>query len=204
MLFVVFEGIDGAGLSTHSHLLYEYLLGRGYSAVLTKEPTDGLIGGLIRACLRGEWRTDPLTLQLLFVADRSHHVNNLILPALRQGKIVISDRYMFSSIAYGTVSYGDYEWLKLINSRFPVPDVTFVLDVPVEVALQRIRRTRFGFELFENARLRRVREVFLKIAEEFGAVIVSTDRPVDEVQADVRRVVEEALRRPSRWVSEGS
>ena len=156
MLFIVFEGIDGAGLSTHSYLLYEYLLEKGYDVVLTKEHTDGLIGGLIRACLRGEWKTDPLTLQLLFVADRSHHVNNLILPALESGKVVVSDRYMFSSIAYGTVSYGDYDWLKLINSKFPIPDLIIILDAPVEVALRRIKRTRFGFELFENARLEKV------------------------------------------------
>lgn len=197
MLFIVFEGIDGAGLSTHSHLLYEYLLERGYNVVLTKEPTDGLIGGLIRACLRGEWKTDPMTLQLLFVADRSHHVNNFILPALERGKIVISDRYMFSSIAYGTVSYGDYEWLKMINSKFPIPDIILVLDVPVEVALQRIKRTRFGFELFENAKLEEVRNVFYRIANEYGGLIVSTNRPVKEAQREIRKRVEEVLSRRS-------
>jgi len=195
MLFIVFEGIDGAGLSTHSHLLYEYLLERGYNVVLTKEPTDGLIGGLIRACLRGEWKTDPLTLQLLFVADRSHHVNNLILPALKKGKIVVSDRYMFSSIAYGTVSYGDYEWLKLINSKFPVPDLILILDAPVEVALRRIRRTRFGFELFENARLEEVRRIFYKIANEYGGFVISTDRSIEETQQEIRERVNEVLER---------
>jgi len=195
MLFIVFEGIDGAGLSTHSHLLYEYLLRRGHDVVLTKEPTDGLIGGLIRACLRGEWKTDPMTLQLLFVADRSHHVNSLILPALKSGKIVISDRYMFSTIAYGTASHEDYEWLKMINSKFPIPDVILILDVPVKVALQRIKRTRFGFELFENARLEEVRKVFYRIADEYDGFIVNTDRPVEEAQYEIRRRVEGVLKR---------
>ncbi|MCC6004852.1 MAG: hypothetical protein LM590_10980, partial [Thermofilum sp.] len=72
VIFVAFEGIDGAGLTTHARLTERFLESKGFKVVLTKEPTDGLVGGLIRACLRGEWRTDPMTLQLLFAADRSH------------------------------------------------------------------------------------------------------------------------------------
>jgi len=198
-LFVAFEGIDGAGLSTHSRLLYEELSRRGYEAVLTKEPTDGLIGGLIKAALRGEWRTDPATLQLLFAADRCHHVNTLVYPALREGKVVITDRYKYSSIAYGSLDC-DREWIVEINSKFPEPDVLVILDVPVEIALERISRSRFGFELFENSRLERVRGNFLEIAGEFGGrvAVVDSSGPVEAVHERVLEVVLEVLSASSK------
>jgi len=193
-VFVAFEGIDGAGLSTHSRLLYEELSKRGYEVLLTKEPTDGLIGGLIKAALRGEWRTDPATLQLLFAADRCHHVNTLVYPALRQGKVVITDRYKYSSIAYGSLDC-DREWLVEVNSKFPEPDLLIVLDVPAEIALERISRVRFGFELFENSRLEIVRENFLQIAEELGerAVVVDASGSIEEVHERVLEAVSKVL-----------
>ncbi|MCW1300199.1 MAG: dTMP kinase, partial [Candidatus Parvarchaeota archaeon] len=69
--FIVFEGPDGAGLSTQAELLDKYLRKKGYKVVLTKEPTIGLIGGLIKAALKNEWKTSPLAMQLLFTADRA-------------------------------------------------------------------------------------------------------------------------------------
>lgn len=194
-MFVAFEGIDGAGLTTHARLTEKYLESRGFRVVLTKEPTDGLIGGLIRACLRGEWRTDPMTLQLLFAADRSHHVNSVILPALKAGRVVVTDRYLFSSLAYGSLNL-DYEWLKLINSKFPLPDVTFVLDIEPRIALARIKADRFAVELFEEEeKLERVRTAFMRVAEEFENVhIIRTDDEVEEVQRKVEAILEEQLR----------
>ena len=196
MLFVAFEGIDGAGLTTHARLTEKFLESRGFRVVLTKEPTDGLIGGLIRACLRGEWRTDPMTLQLLFAADRCHHVNTVILPALRAGRAVVTDRYVFSSLAYGSLDL-DYEWLKVVNSKFPLPDVTFVLDIDPSVAMERIRGDRFAVELFEEVeKLERVRSAYLRIAREFSNVyIVKTDDEVGEVQREIEVLLEEVIRR---------
>ncbi len=196
MLFVAFEGIDGAGLTTHARLTEKFLESRGFRVVLTKEPTDGLIGGLIRACLRGEWRTDPMTLQLLFAADRCHHVNTVILPALRAGRAVVTDRYVFSSLAYGSLDL-DYEWLKVVNSKFPLPDVTFILDIDPSVAIERIRGDRFAVELFEEVeKLERVRSAYLRIAREFSNVyIVKTDDEVGEVQREIEVLLEEVIRR---------
>ena len=194
VIFVAFEGIDGAGLTTHARLTERFLESKGLKVVLTKEPTDGLVGGLIRACLRGEWRTDPMTLQLLFAADRSHHVSSVILPALRSGRAVVTDRYLFSSLAYGSLDL-DYEWLKLVNSRFPLPDVTFVLDIEPEVALRRIREDRFAVELFEELeKLERVRAAYARIAREFANVhVVKTDDEVEEVQRRIEEVLERRL-----------
>src|SRR3989304_1252387 len=101
--FYVFEGLDGSGLTTQAALLRNYFLSKGKEAVLTKEPTDGLIGGIIKAPLRDEWKTNPLALQMLFAADRAHHLTTEIEPALKKGKNVISDRYVLSNIAYGSI-----------------------------------------------------------------------------------------------------
>ena len=86
--FFALEGIDGAGLTTQTYLLANYLRKKGFEVVVTKEPTHGLIGGLIRAALRNEWKTSQDTLQLLFSADRAHHLRTEIIPALKNGKIV--------------------------------------------------------------------------------------------------------------------
>lgn len=195
MIFVAFEGIDGAGLTTHARLTERFLESKGFKVVLTKEPTDGLIGGLIRACLRGEWRADPMTLQLLFAADRSHHVSTVILPALKSGRAVVTDRYLFSSLAYGSLDL-DYEWLKLVNSRFPLPDVTFILDIEPEIAIARIREDRFAVELFEELeKLERVRSAYARIASEFENVcVVKTDDEVGEVQKKIEEELEARLR----------
>ena len=194
MIFVAFEGIDGAGLTTHARLTERFLESKRLKVVLTKEPTDGLVGGLIRACLRGEWKADPMTLQLLFAADRSHHVNTVILPALKSGRAVVTDRYLFSSLAYGSLDL-DYEWLKLVNSRFPLPHVTFVLDIEPEVAIRRIREDRFAIELFEELeKLERVRAAYSRIAKEFENVhVVKTDDEVDEVQKKIEEVLGKQL-----------
>ncbi|RLF06896.1 MAG: dTMP kinase [Thermoprotei archaeon] len=194
MIFVAFEGIDGAGLTTHARLTERYLESRGIKAILTKEPTDGLIGGLIRACLRGEWKTDPMTLQLLFAADRSHHVHSLIIPALKSGKAVVSDRYLFSSLAYGSLDL-DYEWLKKINSGFPLPHVTFILDLEPLEALRRIKEDRFALELFEELeKLERVRRAYMRIAEEYENIyVVKTDDEVREVQGRIEEILEKVL-----------
>ena len=85
----VFEGLDGSGLTTQAALLRNYFLSKGKEAVLTKEPTDGLIGGIIKAALRDEWKTNPLALQMLFAADRAHHLTTEIEPALKKNKVVI-------------------------------------------------------------------------------------------------------------------
>jgi len=194
-MFLVFEGIDGAGLTTHARMTEKYLVHRGYKVLLTKEPTDGLIGGLIRAALRGEWEAEPETLQLLFAADRSRHVSRVIAPALKKGYAVISDRYLFSSLAYGSLEC-DYEWLKEVNSRFPLPDVTFVLDLDPEVAVRRIKQERFAFELFERIEmLDNVRRAYLRIAREYPNVfVVQTDDEVGAVQRKIENILARHLK----------
>src|SRR3990167_2610775 len=122
--FYVLEGLDGSGITTQASLLKNYFAGK---ALLTKEPTDGLICGLIKSCLRKEWKTSPLTLQMLFAADRAHHLDTEIEPALKMNKNVISDRYILSNIAYGSLDIPQGILLQL-NANFRKPHVTFIID----------------------------------------------------------------------------
>jgi dTMP kinase len=193
--FIVFEGIDGAGLTTQAELLEKYLRNKKYEVVLTKEPTNNLIGGLIRAALKKEWLTSNKTLQLLFSADRAHHLEKEIIPALENGKIVISDRYFISTIAYGMIEL-EKDWLKALNSKFLLPDIIFIIDVPVEVSIERIKASRFGFELFEEKKkLEKIRNNFLELSKEYkNCFVINGNRSIEEVHKEIVKIVEEKLK----------
>jgi len=193
--FIVFEGIDGAGLTTQAELLEKHLKNKKYEVVLTKEPTNNLIGGIIRAALRKEWITSNRTLQLLFSADRAHHLEKDIIPALENGKIVISDRYFISTIAYGMIEL-EKNWLKAINSKFLLPDIIFIIDVPVEVSIERIKASRFGFELFEERKkLEKIRNNFLELSKEYkNCFVINGNRSIEEVHKEIVKIVEEKLK----------
>ena len=189
-MFIAFEGLDGSGQSTQADLLAARLSSERKS-VVTKEPTNNLIGGLIRAQLTKEWSATQECLQLLFAADRAHHIERVIEPALAKGYNIITDRYMFSSIAYGAVST-EREWLKQINSRFRLPDHTFFLDVPPEVCIERMERSRLEFELFEQLDyLKKVRENYLQLAKEYDSFhVINGDRHKEEVHLDILKLIE--------------
>ncbi len=191
-VFIAIEGIDGAGNTTNSTLLAQWLEEKGYKVLLTKEPTKSDIGLLIRKFLKDK-RLPPAVDALLYAADRTLHLEVEVKPALEKGFIVVSDRYLESSIAYQTAQGLDVKWIEEIN-RFAVkPDLTFILDVDPEVACKRKRG--FGKEKFEKKEfLKRVRELFLKRAREKGYFVVDASKPVNEVQEEIRRKVEEYLR----------
>ncbi len=148
--FIVFEGLDGSGSSTQVDLLVHNLNKSGHKSFATKEPTNNIVGGLLRGLLTKEWSTTSEGFQLLFAADRAHHLKREILPAIEADKNVVSDRYFFSTIAFGAIDL-PREWLASINSRFPIPDITFLIKVRPEVCLERIgKAARAGFEFFEE------------------------------------------------------
>src|SRR5512144_1571986 len=151
-LLLVMEGLDGCGRPTHAKLLAEAIRGRGAPVVLTCEPSSGPIGILIRQALQrrlpGPEATTPrhldwTTMALLFAADRMDHLASAIIPALRAGSVVISDRYDLSSLAYQSVTaHGGSDpvpWIRTLNARALRPDLTLVIDVPAEVAEERRR-----------------------------------------------------------------
>jgi len=175
-MFIVLEGIDGSGITTHSRLLVEYLRNSGCNAVYTKEPTEGPIGRLIRGLLGGPSRVKPEVLALLFAADRMWHLyydRSLpgvgIMGALSLGYIVVSDRYKYSSIAYQGLHLG-FEWVEEINKFAIEPDVIIYLRVDPKIAWNRITRTRSRLEYFEAPdTLEKVQRAFDKIFSELSS-----------------------------------
>lgn len=143
--FIVIEGLDGAGTTTQSALLADHL-----DATLTHEPTDRPIGRLIRRILQSDpGAAHPSTLPWLFAADRADHLVSTIEPALQAGRDVVSDRYYHSSLAYQSLSV-PLEQVLSLNATFRAPDLTLFLDIPVDVACQRIANRKGEAELFER------------------------------------------------------
>ena len=156
--FIVIEGIDGAGTTTQSHLLVDWLVASGRKSGLTAEPSGGPVGLLLRQILSGRTivKNDdgshrPLhndVIALLFAADRIDHLDSEVLPLLGKGINVVSDRYYHSSLTYQSLS-GNLSWIGSLNSRARTPDVTFLLDVPAEQAAARRHRVRSFDEIYE-------------------------------------------------------
>ncbi len=202
-MFIVMEGIDGAGKSTQAKMLADWFKSRGYEVVLTKEPTDTAFGRLIRRLvLTGgkEGIIDGARISheaeaLLFAADRAEHVSKLIGPSLKDGKVVISDRYFYSSLAYQWARGLDLEWLIDLN-RFAIrPDLVILLDLPVKESMKRINGRSIKSEFDKIAELQRnVRENYLKLAEMFPEMrIVNAQNTVDDIHRDIVGLVEQEL-----------
>lgn len=204
-IFITFEGTEGCGKSTQALLLADYLRGLGWEVLLTREPGGTGLGERLRGVLLGSPEAlAPVTELLLFAADRAQHVEEVIRPALEAGKAVVCDRYSDSTFAYQHFGRGlpleAVEAVCRVATGGVVPDLTFVLDVPVEEGLARARG-RGLFDRFEDAELafhERVREGYLELARrEPGRVRVVASGTVDEVAEDVRRALSEFLARAS-------
>jgi dTMP kinase len=214
--FIVVEGIDGCGSTTHAKRLAKTLRADGCDVRLTCEPTTGPIGALIRQVLQkrlfvpddaGPRAFAWSTMALLFAADRLDHLDSMIVPALRDGATVISDRYDLSSLAYQSVTAPAGErvvpWIREVNACALRPDLTIVIDVNAETAEQRRGRRGANEEIFE------ARELQMKLAAVYrhGEDLVPGDRlvhvsgegEIEEVSERILTVVRDAdLVRPSR------
>lgn len=191
-VFIVFEGIDGSGKSTHIKALAEELRDRGYSVLQTSEPSRDRIGNFIRRYAeRNDSRLTPETEALLFAADRFEHVKTVIEPTLRRGRIVISDRYLHSSLAYQGAGGLEVDWIREMNRFAPKPDLGILLDILPEFSLQRVNRRKTVFE--DSDYLRKVRNIYLKLVEEGELVRIDADKPKKAVQAEVFSLVQKLL-----------
>lgn len=210
--FIVFEGTDGSGLSTQAELLRNWFRSRQLRVDLTKEPSAGPVGALIRLALNhrlvgceehasgsGALSRPNLpedVMALMFAADRLDHYYGEIQPRLEEGTHVICDRYILSSLAYQSLDNKlSTRWLQQINSHAGQPDITIFLDVPVAVSRQRIEQQRWHDDRYEAAEtLKAVRANYLALIDELRKkhnkiVVIDGNRPIDQVHADIVQAV---------------
>jgi dTMP kinase len=209
-LFIVLEGVDGAGTTTQARLLAEALRARRLPVHLTAEPSSGPIGALLRQALKGRvvaggavGAAEPLswgTMALLFAADRLDHLEAEVLPNLAEGTSVICDRYYHSTVGYQSLGGGGsaaIAWLRELNARARVPDLTLVLDAAPEVAAQR-RRSRGGpLEIYEGEALQvQLGEYYRSLEQYFPGeriVHVESQGTIEDVARSVSAAVAELL-----------
>lgn len=195
-IFVVIEGIDGAGKSTVCRSVADLLASRGFDVATTSEPTHEGIGAFIRSGAAG--RISQRTEALLFVADRNDHTER-IMRDVGDGKVVVCDRYFASTVAYQSAKLDgdstDEDWLIGINSSFTDrPDVTILLDIDPERGMSRVDGRGEGVSKFENlAFLRQVRDNYLRLAERFGFHVVDASASREEVLVRVMSIIDEVV-----------
>lgn len=190
--FIVFEGLDGAGTTTQIRNLARYYEFNRREYYLTAEPTDNPIGQLVRQVLQKKVSTTPEALALLYAADRHDHIfseSHGILRMVEEGKIVISDRYFYSSIAYQSVECNP-DFITMIN-QYPQPEFIIFVDTPVDVCMERIEKRGGEKELFDRASfLSLVRENYLRafsaLPEGVKLIMVDGAMQEDEVESAIR------------------
>ncbi|MEA3339005.1 MAG: dTMP kinase [Chloroflexota bacterium] len=208
-MFITFEGPDGSGKTTQIRLLAKWLREQGHKVVLTREPGGTEIGDQIRTVLHDPYNTDmdARTEILLYSASRAQHVAQLIRPSLAAGKVVISDRYYDSTLAYQGYGRGlDLEVLRAITGFATgglAPDMTLYLDVTPEEGLQRRRLggdewNRLDAEALEFHQ--RVRAGYLELVEQETErwAVIDAARSVGKVQTEIRTVVQARLNQVKR------
>ncbi len=183
--FIVFEGLDGSGTTTQTRLLEKNFKKNGILCRRDCEPTEGFIGKSIRRVLKGEEPVARGTLAKLFSADRHEHLYNDkegIIAACSRGINVISDRYLFSSLAYQSLSFG-FENVFVLNNGYPLPEYLFFLDVPEQICQKRLL-SRTEREIFEETSLQSgIRDNYQKaiaIYKDSGMKIHSLDGTLPE------------------------
>jgi len=187
-VFICVEGIDGSGKTTQAHILVEALKKEGFEAVYTTEPSNGVFGKMLRKhILEGTRRVPVVVEAVLFSVDRFDHIESEVKPLLKRGKIVVSDRYVYSSIAYQGASSLSQKWLKEINKRAIKPDLSIFIDVPPEIVIGRINRQRSVMETLQTQK--RVREAYLKLVEEEDLLVIDGALSKKEVAERIQKVV---------------
>ena len=192
-IFVDIEGIDGVGKSTVIRLTADELRKRGYLVYATSEPSDSPIGLFIRRnVLESNLEVEPMALALLFAADRVIHYNRVIRPKVQEGYIVITERYIESSVAYQGSQGVPIEWIIKVNSMVAEPDLVIVLNAPLSTVVSRLT-SRGALEYFErnSSFLRSVQETYLRRARERNYPIIDASRLINNVVNDILTLIED-------------
>lgn len=209
-LYISIEGIDGSGKTSQVERLKKYFKTRGYKFIQVREPRkEGIVGDLIKKVLLGKVKFHSIALQYLFSTDRVLNHEDVILPALKEGKIVISDRSFWSAIVYGILDRKreDYDF-KIANQiliahsilsmyhRFTVPDVTFYLKIPLETSLRRIGSKKDGKEIYEEKeKIKDALNGYEWLFKKFKREITEIDAtlPLEVVTSKMIKIIEKKL-----------
>lgn len=202
-MFFSIDGGDGTGKSTQAALLCRWLQANGHVVVACRDPGSTPLGEAVRELLldRHDLPIDRRSEMLLYMAARAQLTQQVIRPALAEGKTVVSDRYLLANVVYQGHAGGldvDSIWeVGQVATGGLLPDLTVVLDMPADAAARRLGGTLDRMEQQGDAFHARVRQGFLEEAARAPGqiVVVNAARPIEEVQADIRSVVEEAVRK---------
>lgn len=190
-VFICVEGLDGCGKTTQAKLLAKELR-NSHNAVYTAEPSHGKIGTYIRnSYLYREKRLSIVLEALLFAADRIDHIETEVLPALNEGRLVISDRYVYSSLAYQGAAGLSLDWIEKVNEHALKPDLAVFIDVNPETVMRRLKPKKSVMENMETQQ--KVREVYLKFVQNGSLIKINGDKPKKEVAKEVYQVVTKFL-----------
>ena len=195
---IVFCGLDGCGKTTLIHKTCEYLSNRSYEVLLTKQPTSEMRKNHIFRVYQDQEdkeNYDYRALSLLAASDRLQHNKSVIIPALFQGKTVVSDRYFYSCLAnLRARGYENDLWIYDIAKKIPLPNLSFFLDIEVEEAIRRVRKRPDEKDRYIDVELQyRLRESYLKIAKTVGGVVIPTNNTADISFEVVRHHIDKLL-----------
>jgi len=174
-LFIDIEGLDGSGQSTRIENLKDFFTKNSLDFITTKEPNeDSYLGKEIRQILRGEKKiNDPLEFQKMYIANRRDHLDKLVIPNLKKGKIVLTDRYFWSTVAYGSINVDPVMLLEM-NQRFISPDITYFINTSPEECMRRMEASRDSLEFFEKKeKLEKVSKTYNWLANNYKNHILS-------------------------------
>lgn len=189
-LYIVFEGIDGSGKTTQAFMLYDYLSKKGFDVVLVREPWVKAIKDFLY-----KHDLDPDAEAYLFAADRIILQKEVVLPSLEAGKIVLSDRSVFASLAYQAARGLPEEFILAINRSIRLPDVVILLDVAPEEAYRRLKARGEVTRFEDPGFMAKVREKYLQLAKEYDDIFLVVDgsKPIQEVHKEIVSKLKERL-----------
>lgn len=199
-LFITFEGADGCGKTTQIDLLAKFLENNGYDILLTREPGAKGLGEKIREILLNyDGEVSDRCESFLFLADRAQNIDTIVKPAVNNGKIVLCDRHIDSTVAYQGYGRGlDLNRINMLNNlavNGVKPDLTFVFDIDIETSMQRVGKEKDRMEKSGKEFFNKVREGYLSIAklEPDRVKVIDASRSIEEISKNVIDIIEQTL-----------
>ena len=190
-MLINLEGIDGCGKSTQSQFLIDKFESDNEKTILLKEPTNGKYGQKLWEMLSGKIEATTEEILELFVLDRKQHVNEKIKPALDEGRIVLMDRYYYSTMAYQVAAGIDVNRIRRDNHFAPEPDIVLIFDLPADLAMKRVRSHSIADVFEKEEYLEKVRKAYLNLENDSLVRIIDATRSPEEIFDEVWRLVSE-------------